>query len=211
MVSFMRDLYVQIPGYSDNRINAAYRFGGIQLLNDTIEKNFGIVIDGNVEVSFAQFITIVEILGGVEMDLTSAEASYLRNIGFPNVVAGKNLLGGEAALQYCRIRQIDSDHQRTERQRKFLMTIANSVKGMSASQMLELVNKVLPYVYTDLSNGEIISCATNAFQALTSGSGINSGKVPQSGQYYGAKISGMQVMVADLYKCNQYLKSTIYG
>ena len=212
MVSFMRDLYVPIPGgYSDNRINAAYRFGGIQLLNNTIEKNFGVRIDGNVEVGFEQFVTIINILGGVEIELTPAEANYMRNIGFSQVVTGKNLLGGEAALQYCRIRSIDSDHKRTERQRNLLQTVAASAKNMSVAQVLELIDQVLPYVQTDLAPSEIIQLATESLNALKSSGGIKSGKVPQSGQYYGATIMGMQVMVPDLIQCNQYLKAFIYG
>lgn len=212
MVSFMRDLYVQIPGgYSDNRINAAYRFGGISLLNATIEKNFGIVIDGNVEVGFEQFVSIINILGGVEIELTSAEASYMRNLGFSRVVTGKNLLGGEAALQYCRIRAIDSDHKRTERQRNLLQTVAASAKNMSLSQVMELIDQVLPYIQTDLAPSEIIELATESLSALKATGGIKSSKIPQSGQYYGATIMGMQVMVADLIQCNQYLKAFIYG
>jgi len=213
MVSFMRDLYVQIPGgYSDNRINAAYRFGGIQLLNATIEKNFGIVIDGNVEVNFNQFATIIDILGGVDIELTAAEAKHLSSMGYYGTLnPGMNHLDGATALAYCRIRKIDSDHQRTERQRKLLLTVAESAKNMSVTQMLELVNQVLPYVQTDLSAGEIIELATAAFGSLTSGNSIKSGKVPQSGQYYGATIMGMQVMVADMNQCNQYLKAFIYG
>jgi len=212
MVSLMRDLYVQIPGgYSDNRINAAYRFGGIELLNATIEKNFGVIIDGNVEVGFGQFATIINILGGVEIELTPAEANYMRNIGFSRIVAGKNLLGGEAALQYCRIRAIDSDHKRTERQRNLLQTVAASAKNMSVSQVLQLIDQVLPYVQTDLAPNEIIELATESLNALKSSGGIKSGKVPQSGQYYGSTIMGMQVMVPNLIQCNQYLKAFIYG
>lgn len=55
MTSFMRDLYVQIPGYSDNRINAAYAFGGMDLLDSTLNTNFGVEIAGNVEVDFGEF------------------------------------------------------------------------------------------------------------------------------------------------------------
>lgn len=213
MVSLMRDLYVQIPGgYSDNRINAAYRFGGIALLNATVEKNFGIVIDGNVEVDFEQFAKIIDILGGVDIELTAAEAKYLNNRGhYGTMTAGVNHLGGAAALEYCRIRSIDSDHQRTERQRKLLLTVAESAKKMTPTQMLGLIDQVLPYVQTNLSASEIIELATAGLGALTSGNGIKSGKVPQSGQYYGATIMGMQVMVPDLYQCNQYLKAFIYG
>ena len=213
MVSLMRDLYVQIPGgYSDNRINAAYRFGGIQLLNDTIEKNFGVIIDGNVEVDFRQFERIIDILGGVDINLTAAEARYLTKMGkYGTLSAGVNHLDGRAALEYCRIRQIDSDHKRTERQRNLLQTVAASAKNMSVSQVLQLIDQVLPYVQTDLAPNEIIELATESLNALKSSGGIKSGKVPQSGQYYGSTIMGMQVMVPNLIQCNQYLKAFIYG
>lgn len=213
MISFMRDLYVQIPGgYSDNRINAAYRFGGISLLNDTIEKNFGVQIDGNVEVDFRQFEKIINILGGVDINLTAAEAKYLTSFGkYGTLTAGMNHLDGQTALEYCRTRKIDSDHKRTERQRYLLQVVAASVKNMSVSQMLDLINQVLPYIQTDLSTSEIIELATAGLGVLASGQSIKSGKVPQSGQYYGANIMGMQVMVPHLYPCNQYLKEFIYG
>lgn len=213
MVSLMRDLYVQIPGgYSDNRINAAYRFGGIDLLNATIEKNFGIAIDGNIEVDFKQFATIIDILGGVDMELTAAEARYLTNMEkYGTLSAGMNHLDGKTALEYCRIRQIDSDHRRTERQRNLLLTIAARAKGMSFGQVWDIIEDVLPYVRTDMSDNELISVTTAGVQALLSGNGIKSGKVPQSGHYYGANIMGMQVLVPDLIQCHLYLKAFIYG
>lgn len=213
MVSIMRDLYVQIPGgYSDNRINAAYRFGGIELLNATIEKNFGIVIDGNVEVDFRQFEKIIDILGGVDIELTAAEARYLSRFGYYGTLeSGMNHLDGKTALEYCRIRQIDSDHQRTERQRKLLLTIAARAKNMSVGQVWDIINEVLPYVRTDMDNTELVRVLTAGIQALMSGNGIRSSKIPQSGQYYGANILGMQVIVPDLIQCHLYLKAFIYG
>lgn len=213
MVSLMRDLYVQIPGgYSDNRINAAYRFGGIGLLNTTVEKNFGLVLDGNVEVDFGQFRKIIDILGGVSIELTAAEAKYLTDMEYYGTLeAGLNRLDGKTALEYCRIRMIDSDHQRTERQRKVLQAVAAEVKDLSVTEMLGLVNELLPYVQTDMSAVDIIQVATECFSALKAGNGIRSGKVPQSGHYYSSTIMGMQVLVPNLTMCNQYLKAFIYG
>lgn len=211
MTSFMRDLYVQIPGgYTDNRINAAYRFGGAPLLDATIEKNFGVVIDGNIEVGFDQFVKIIDILGGVDVELTQAEAKYMQSCGYL-FAAGKRHLNGQMALTYCRIRKIDSDHYRTERQRKVLTALGESARNMSVTQMMALINQVLPYVYTDLSDSEIVTGATAALSILSSGGQIKSSKVPQSGQYYGDLIMGMQVLVPNLTLCNQYLKSLIYG
>ena len=78
MISIMRDLYVQIPGYSDNRINASYQFGGAELLDEVIEKNFGVSVDYNVEVDFTGFESIIDLLGGVDITLTATEASYFQ-------------------------------------------------------------------------------------------------------------------------------------
>ena len=77
LVSLMRDMYVPIPGYQSNRINASYALGGMKLLDETIEKNFGIHIDGNVEVDFAGFIDSMSEIGGLEMELTQEEAAQL--------------------------------------------------------------------------------------------------------------------------------------
>jgi anionic cell wall polymer biosynthesis LytR-Cps2A-Psr (LCP) family protein len=63
----MRDMYVPIPGYSDNRINAAYQFGGMELLDKTIKKDFGVSVDGNMEVSFEGFIQLVDMREGLTL------------------------------------------------------------------------------------------------------------------------------------------------
>ncbi len=211
LTSFMRDLYVSIPGYSDNRINAAYRFGGAPLLDSTLRKNFGIVVDGNVAVGLDQFSKIVDILGGVDVELTAKEANHMRSQGHTSVHEGMNHLNGTQALAFCRIRKIDSDHNRTERQRRVLISIANAARNAGAGQVMSLINEVLPYVSTDLSNGQIISCATSAMSILSSGGSVRSGKVPQSGDYSGEYIRGMQVMVPNIWRCYEYLKSFIYG
>ena len=78
LTSFMRDLYVAIPGYSTTRINAAYAYGGMDLLDQTLEENFGVKIDGNVEVDFEVFQVLVDKVGGIDLELTQAEADYLR-------------------------------------------------------------------------------------------------------------------------------------
>lgn len=211
LTSFMRDLYVQIPGgYKDNRMNAAYRFGGAPLLDATVQKNFGITVDGNVAVNFSQFEKIINVLGGVEVELTAAEAAHLNEQGY-GVVTGKNVLSGSQALAFCRIRKIDSDHNRTERQRRVLTAIANSARTASITELMGVVNEVLPYVETDLTDSQIVTYTTTALSILSSGGGIQSYKVPQSGQYWGASIRGMSVLVPDLVACNQYLKAALYS
>ena len=212
LTSFMRDLYVQIPGgYKDNRMNAAYRFGGADLLDAVLQKNFGITVDGNVAVNFSQFEKIIDVLGGVEVELTAAEAAHLNEEGYPALKAGTNTLNGSEALAFCRIRKIDSDHNRTERQRRVLTALAVSAKSASLTELLGIVNEVLPYVDTDLTDSQIVSYTTSALSILSSGGGIQSYKIPEAGQYWGASIRGMSVLVPDLTACNQYLKAVLYG
>ncbi len=211
LTSFMRDMYVPIPGYSDNRINAAYRFGGAPLLNAVLRQSFGIQVDGNVAVGFDQFAKIIDILGGVDVNVTAREAAFLHGQGYTNFTEGMNHLDGANALVFVRIRKLDSDHNRTERQRRVLTAIGNKARGADLGQMIKLVNEVLPYVWTDLGNSQIISYATSAFSILSSGGAIKSGKVPQSGDYSGEYIRGMQVIVPNLWRCYDYLKNFIYG
>ena len=77
LTSVMRDLYVPIPGYKDNRINAAYQFGGMELLDEVIEENLGVHIDGNVEVDFDGFMESLSVLGNLDIELNATEAKYL--------------------------------------------------------------------------------------------------------------------------------------
>lgn len=70
----MRDLYVAIPGYSSTRINAAYAYGGMDLLDETLTQNFGVEIDGNVEVDFEVFQVLVDKVGGIDLELTQGRS-----------------------------------------------------------------------------------------------------------------------------------------
>lgn len=167
MTSLMRDMYVEIPGHSDHKLNAAYSYGGMPLLIDTIELNLRIKIDGYVKVGFDSFEWIVDRLGGVEITLTAEEAAYLRktdyisNPAYRNVVAGTQLMNGNQVLGYCRVRYVPtangtySDFGRTERQRTVLTKIFNSYKDEGALKLLSLANDCLPRVTTDISKADM--------------------------------------------------------
>lgn len=202
MCSFLRDLYVQIPGYNDNRLNAAYAFGGMQLLDDTIEKNFGIHIDANLEVRFEAFQRIIDILGGVDINLTSAEAEYMKRS------PGLQHVDGETALAYSRIRYIDSDFGRTGRQRNVLTSVYDTYKHASMKKTLELVNEIFPLLTTDLSNTEILAYAADLFPMLA-GSTMTSMYVPAEGTYSFNTIDSMAVIVADMEANRDILKETL--
>ncbi len=198
MTSFLRDLYVQIPGYENNRLNAAYAFGGMELLDETLEDNFGVKVDYNVEVDFSEFSEIIDILGGVDIELTYAEADYL------GLSPGMHHMDGDTALAYSRIRYIDSDFSRTNRQRKVLLSLYDSMKNVSAGTALDIVNKIFPLLTTDMSNLEIISLATDLFPML-SGSTVESHHIPAEGTWNYNTVRGMSVIIPDYDANRDYL------
>lgn len=202
MVSFLRDNYVQIPGgYRDNRLNVAYSYGGMELLDEALAVNFGIYVDANIEVDFSGFQKIIDLLGGVNIYLTQAEAEYING----GVTAGMNHLNGELALCYSRIRKLDSDFGRTNRQRNVLNSLMNSFQNISLSRALELVDTIFPMVTTDMTNSELISYVTEILPIFKASSEINSFSIPQEGEYYDATIRSMMVLVPDLSACRQRL------
>lgn len=213
MTSFLRDLYVQIPGYMDNRINAAYAAGGMTLLNETLEKNFGIHIDGNVEVDFSQFQQIVDLLGGVEMELRQDEANYINQKTYrAGLTAGTQTLDGEQALWYARIRYLDADadFSRTNRQRKVINALIQEYKSSSLSTILGLLDEILPMITTDMTDSEIISYATELFPLL-SDTTIVSQRIPADGEYSPATIREMSVLLADMDAARALLEESIMG
>ncbi|MCR5783386.1 MAG: LCP family protein [Clostridia bacterium] len=193
MISFLRDLYVQIPGYSDNRLNAAYAFGGFPLLISALYTNFGISIDGSFEIDFEGFRTLINQIGGIDINLTEGEAAI---VGSPTK-AGMNHLDGRQALIYARIRKIGTDFARTGRQRAVLMACYEKIKQKSFSEINDLIGTALPYITTDMSNRDIYGTVFKLFSLIGSVK-INSYFIPPEGTYENKYIRGMAILYPDL-------------
>lgn len=173
MTSFLRDMWVQIPAKNGNgtygeRINTAYPVGGLTRLTDTLKLNFGIQVDHSVEIDFAGFKEIVDALGGVDVELTAAEAKHLNSqYGWGDRLSeGLHHLNGEETLAYARIRKIDSDFYRSNRQRIVLEKLFEKIKDINLSEANKLVNAFLPLITTDMENSEIISYVTELLPLL---------------------------------------------
>lgn len=209
MTSFLRDLYVKFPdyngsSYSSNRINATYVIGGMEMLDDCLELNFGVKVDHNIEVDFSGFEDIVDLVGGVDIELTGAEARWMGG----GLKEGLNHLNGEQALEYARIRKLDSDFSRTNRQRNVLGAILTRVRSLSLSEMTELANSIIPLITTDMTNNEIVSYVFDFFPILTELE-VTTQHIPAEGTYQFASIGGMSVILPD-YEANiEILKETI--
>ena len=221
MTSFMRDMYVDIPGKSANRINAAYQMGGMELLDLTLLQNFGVVVDYNIEIDFEGFMKAVDIIGGVDVDLSQAEANYLNRwgnwdvdnstAGTWNLRAGMNHLTGEQALAYCRIREVgNSDFGRTDRQRLVLNTVMDECKSLSVRQMDKLLKEMPPLITTDMNSKQIDNFALHLLPLLPKLS-VSQLRMPADGAYMDEIVDGMQVLVPDLESNKAQLQAAIGG
>ena len=209
MTSFLRDLYVDIPDwngrtYQDNRLNACYAFGGMGMLDLALEKNFGIQVDNNLEVDFSGFEKIINIFGGVTINLTRAEANYLGG----GLKEGTNFLNPEQALAYSRIRYLDSDFGRTNRQRNVLTALFNSMKNMNSDQLSQLINNILPMITTDMTNADITGYMVKLIPILPELE-IATQHIPASGTYKSCYVRGMAVLVPDLEANRAILRETL--
>lgn len=208
LTSFLRDTYVKLPDYNgkkygSNRLNVPYAVGGMEMLDECMLMNFGIEIDHNIEVDFSGFEKVVNAIGGVDIELTKAEANWMGGVS-----AGMNRLNGEKALEYSRIRKLDSDFGRTNRQRKVLIAMLERVKKLSLNEMLELTETIFPMITTDMSNSDIIGYVMDFFPILLDLE-ITTQSAPQEGEYKSGRINGMAVIVPDLEMINTRLRETI--
>lgn len=208
LTSLMRDMYVEIPGFYETRINAAYGIGGMDLLTKTITHNFHVEIDGCVEVDFAGFEQIVDKIDGVDIELNKQEAYHLSSITGQSFETGTNHLMGREALQYVRIRYVGhDDYERTERQRKMLIAAFNKLKTSNIKTLLGVADEIMPLVTTNLNNTQILKLATTA--VLMNVSDIETYRIPADGAFTPDTIYEMSVLVPDLPKNRELLKEYI--
>ena len=212
MTSFLRDLYVEIPGHGSNRINAAYSFGGTKLLKKTLEHNFGLYIDGSIEVNFSHFSEIIDHLGGVEIQLRQDEAKVINKQTGSSLSEGLQKLNGSQALAYSRIRNldIDGDFSRTDRQRKVINALVDAFRDIRITELTPLLNDLLPMITTDLNPGQILFCGLEIVPNL-SAMETSSQRIPADGTFTDKTIDGMAVLAADMAAQRQHLKSTLLG
>ena len=212
LISFTRSAYVAITGYENTRLSHAHGYGGPALTIDTIQKNYKIRIDNYVSTTFDTFKQLIDQLGGVDITLTKAEASALKSklvaAGYPYQGAAKYNLNGTLALEYVRLRKIDSDRQRTQRQRNVLTSIANKVKTMNVFEMTALLNKILPLIKTDLTKSEILAQIPTAASFLSGN--IEQHVLPHKGSPLTLR-GGFEVSIIDWEDEVNYAHNLFYG
>lgn len=218
ITSFLRDMYLEIPTLGNNKLNAAYTSGGIDLLKRTLETNFDFTVNGTVEVDFSGFENIMNQLGAIKLTLTEKEASYLNSTNYISnpanrtLIVGEQLLNGNQALGYARIRYIENsdglrgDLGRTARQQDILLAVYEKCKASDFMTLLSILDTTLSYVTSDFDKDQITSYLYTAFE---SGFTFNSLQVPAEGTYESAKVDGMSVLDTDISANQEKLKKII--
>lgn len=224
MTSLLRDMYVDIPGHDGNRLNAAYSFGGAELLMETIEQNLDITVNRYVLVNFEAFANLVDAVGGIELELSSEEIEYVngylveyniltdRPQGTDNMdtsVSGLVHLNGPQALAYSRNRYLGTDFGRTDRQRKVLTAVIKKLPSALVSNPGGLIDGLMPNLTTNLTRGECFSLSLMAGKMLTYD--IESDSIPQPGTYRDVTIRKMSVLEVDFETNIRYLREKLYG
>lgn len=212
LTSFLRDSWVVNPETEKHfKLNSSYAYGGHQLVCDTIEYNYGIDIDHYLKVDFNMFVKIIDMLGGVDVEVTQAEAKFINSTTRQNIVSGESVhLNGEEALVYCRIRKLDSDYMRTQRQRKVISALINKVKTAGFKNLIDSFNSVLPMLETDLNSIEITGLVYRGGLAVTAFD-IESMQMPSDDMFTTGMKYGNWVEIPDLEKCKTSLSHFIYG
>jgi len=224
MTSLLRDMYVEIPGHKDNRLNAAYSYGGAELLMETIEKNFDIHISRYVLVNFEAFANLVDAVGGVDLELTGKEVEYVNGylveynilLGrpegtdyFDDLSGGMVHLNGPQALAYCRNRYIGTDFGRTERQRKVLTEVIHKLPKGVLMNPKGLIDGLMPNLTTNLTQAECYRLSLMAPKILTYD--IIQNSIPMEGTYKDATHRKMSVLEVDFEANKKFLQENLYG
>lgn len=221
MTSFLRDIYLAIPDIESTRLNHAYAYGGADLVIDTLEQNFKIKIDKYAQVDFSSFITVVDAVGGVEINVTDEELPYItkylaeinRLEGDPQgdgtlKSSGKQILNGKQALAYSRIRYIGTDFGRSERQRTVLEKLIQKAADLSLGDLDELVDELFPNITTNLTESELFSMIIKSPAYFSYD--LKQCRVPMDDTYEYMTVRSMSVLGIDFDKNKKYLYKNIY-
>lgn len=211
LTSFMRDMFVPFPGdYLASRMNHAYAWGGMSMLDQLIEEDFGVTIDGNVEVNFNGFVQVMDLIAPLEIELKDYEVGYMNRHTQAGFTVGPNLMNGEQLLAYARMRHVGkADWERTERQRTVLVKAFEKVRKLSLKELTDLADAALPCLSTDLNNRDILNLVYTVVTNRIVVGGTY--RLPVEGTYSAEIIYGMDVLVPDLQANSEYLHRYIYG
>ena len=224
MSSLMRDAYVEIPNRGYDKLNAAYSYGGAELLMDTIEENYDVSVDDYICVSFAGFANVIDTFGGVEITLSEEEAQAVNVIlqSEVNELMGDDVnadllpgggtyaLNGKQALAYARIRYVgNADFERTSRQREVMTELMETAKKHAARAIPDLLGSATPHISTNMDTWKLYLLSLRVpFAAFYN---MRQQQIPADGTWWAENIDGQEVLQIDEDANRQLLRDTAYS
>lgn len=219
LTSIARDTYVAIDGHSKDKLTHAYAYGKSQLAIKTLNQNFDLEIKDYVTMNFYGLARVIDYIGGVDINVTEAEKNELNKNIFPEMrslgmecpaikAAGAQGLNGAQAVCYARIRHIDSDVQRGNRQKTVLMAMFKKAKSMGALKLPQFAQMFLKECETSLSTNDIMALgswglvSSPEFEQLS----VPNENIPSSGKI----IKGVWYYVYDLETAKKDIKDFIF-
>lgn len=221
LTSIQRDLKVPIEGHKDNKINAAYAYGGAELAMKTVNQVFEMNITKYVVVDFTALVKMVDALGGLDVDITEQEMNHInKNVVDSYSVFGplgytatelktygeKTHLDGLQSLGYARIRKLDSDFGRTSRQRTVINLMIQKLKGNLWNPLLvgNFLKAAFDGIQTNLNVVEMVSLGEKAVL----GGSVDTFRLPMDGTY---SDDGSSLKMTDKEKNLTQLRQFLYG
>ena len=221
MTSVMRDTWVQFPGRSSSgKINAATVYGGPELAVETVNQCFGTDIEDYVIVNMEDLVEIIDLLGGIDIEITESERKQI-NSGASSYTgeaysgarsideSGMVHLNGLLAMNYCRIRYIDSDYKRVMRQQKVLLTMAEKAQNMEVDELAAVADDIESIIQTSLDDDELEDLSM-AFMVMDV-SEVEQNRIPVDGTFQSGMMGGIWKIVPNFERNRELLHAFIYG
>lgn len=220
LVSIERGIGVPVPGRNDDWITHTFRYGGAALTMQTVRDCFKVDVDRYIRVNFNVFKEGIDAIGGVDIDITQAEADYMNDpnaqsrygTGIQTVKAGRNHVNGATALNYARIRKIDSDWRRIERQRNVIQAALNQVAKADLRTLNNFANTILPMIQTNLNSTEITELLFQIPAFLSSGAQMEQITIPAPDTAWNSVgVDGRKMIGVDFQANAEILQEFFYG
>ncbi|WP_300347805.1 LCP family protein [Clostridium sp.] len=219
LTSLMRDSYVDVEGHGKTKLTHAYAYGGPTLALKTINQNFGLNVKDYVTVNFDNLAKIIDDIGGVPITIKSYEVNevnkYVKSVSeiagteYKPVHEGEQILNGTQAVGYARVRYVgDGDYERTQRQRNVLDAIIKKLSKLSISEYPETINKLMPYVETNLTPSNVINIVKSV--ASTGIPPVENMRFPLDGYCKGAMIDGVWYLTFKQPDTKEQIQNYIY-
>jgi LCP family protein required for cell wall assembly len=219
LTSILRDTLVNIEGYGQHKINAAYRLGGEQVAMQTVNEAFGLNITRYAVIDFEGFSDLIDSAGGVTVDVSKAEMQEVNKgldatwkrlgdgkpVDYLTTYGENTLLTGPQALAYARIRKIDSDYVRTSRQRAVLEAL---IEKLRETKNPVVYAKLMQTAFSTIkTNVNILEIGVDAVRLLSGGLKMDQLRLPADGAYTTGTVDGAWVIQPNLPKNRALLKA----